>query len=172
MQLQPRYHHDRSGHGGRDLSGASDYGDHQAHHQEGKARQPSGGSGRADRPDPGHAAGQGGLPGGTGRPSAGHRCQGHFPGGRPGTFQGSHGGDRPAGDCLGHCRNGRGCLRGGRADRLSRHRPSRLYPGRRRRRRRRQRGGTACHRPDRPGRLSHHPDSGGAGHLRLEGDRI
>ena len=40
---------------------------------------------------------------GAGRPSAGHRRQGHFPGGGPGAVQGSHGGDRSAGDCLGHC---------------------------------------------------------------------
>ena len=68
--------------------------------------------------------------------------------------------------------NGRGCLRGGRADRLSRHRPSRLYFGRCRRRRRCQRSGAADHRPNRSGRFSHYADPGGAGHLRLEGNRI
>ena len=172
MQLQPCHHHDRPGHGGRDLPGAPHHRNHQAHHQKGAARQHPGGPGRPDRPDPGHAAGQGGLPPGAGGPSAGHRRQGYFPGGGPGAVQGSHGGDRSAGDCLRYCRNGRGCLRGGRADRLSRHRPSRLYPGRRRRRRRCQRSGAADHRPNRSGCLSYYPDSGGAGHLRLEGDRV
>ena len=40
VQLQPRHHHDRSGHGGRDLSGAADRGDRQADHPEGAARLP------------------------------------------------------------------------------------------------------------------------------------
>ncbi len=61
---------------------------------------------------------------------------------------------------------------GGGADRLSRHRASRLYPGRRRRRRGQRRRRAADHRRHRPGRLAHHADSGGEGHLRLEGDRV
>ena len=52
------------------------------------------------------------------------------------------------------------------------YRPSRLYPGRRRRRCRCQRSGAADHRPNRSGRFSHYADPGGAGHLRLEGDRV
>ncbi len=74
--------------------------------KEGAARLHSGGPGRPDGIDIGHAAGQGGLPAGPGRPASGDRRSRHLPGGGPGALQGGYGPDRPAGDRLGHCGDG------------------------------------------------------------------
>ena len=94
-------------------------------------------------------------------------------GGGPGALQGGHGRRSASRSSPPTSRRDRGGRPGGGGkNRLPGHRPARLHPGRRRRRRGQRPRGAEDHRRHRPRRVPHHPDPGGEGHLRLEGDRV